>query len=164
MSYNEVMKKLKLYIETSVWNFLLAEDIPDKYAATKTLFLDVESGRYEIFISEVVIGEIENAPEEIYRKLRGMIDNYSPGVLVSNDESDKMIEAYLEAGLLSNNHLVGLSHLSIASANDVDMLISWNLRHIVKARTRKIVNAVNRLNGYHDIEICTPQEAIEDED
>ncbi|MEW5816143.1 MAG: hypothetical protein AB1798_12210 [Spirochaetota bacterium] len=158
------MKKLKLYIETSVWNFLLAEDIPDKYAETMAFFLDVESGRYEIFISEVVIGEIENAPEQINRRLRSLIDRYSPGFLSSDDESDNMIESYLTAGLLTSNHLTDLSHLAVASVNDMDMLISWNLRHIVKAQTRKIVNAVNRLNGYHDIEICTPKEAIEDED
>lgn len=157
------MKKLKLYIETSVWNFLLAEDVPDKHAATKSFFNNVVTGRYEIFISEVVMGEIENAPEKIQVKLRELIDHYSPGFLFSNDESDEMIEAYLEAGLLSNNHIVDLSHLAVASANDMDMMISWNLRHIVKARTRKIVNAVNRLNGYHDVDICTPREAIEDE-
>ena len=153
-----------MYIETSVWNFLFAEDIPDKYTATRAFFLDVESGRYEIFISEVVIGEIENAPEQINHRLRNLIDQYSPSFLFSDDESDNMIEAYLNAGLLSSNQLADLSHLAVASVNDMDMLISWNLRHIVKAQTRKIVNAVNRLNGYHDVEICTPKEAIEDED
>ncbi len=158
------MKKLKLYIETSVWNFLFAEDIPDKYAATKAFFLQVESGRYDIFISEVVIAEIETAPEQIHHKLRGLIVHYSPEFLSSGDESDNIIDAYLNAGLLSHSQFADLSHLAIASANDMDMLISWNLRHIVKARTRKIVNAVNRLNGYRDIDICTPQEVIEDED
>ena len=157
------MKRLKLYIETSVWNFLLAEDIPDKYEATKSFFLNIESGDYEIFISEVVMAEIENAPEQLYGKLQSLIDHYSPGFLLSGEESDNLTGAYLDAGLLTNNHLVDLSHLAVASVNDIDMLISWNLRHIVKARTRKIVNAVNRLNGYHEIDICTPQEAIEDE-
>jgi hypothetical protein len=32
------MKKLKLYIETSVWNFLIADDAPEKRAITEKLF------------------------------------------------------------------------------------------------------------------------------
>ncbi len=33
------MKKLKLYIETSAWNFVFAEDAPEKMAITKDFFM-----------------------------------------------------------------------------------------------------------------------------
>lgn len=158
------MKKLKLYIETSVWNFLFADDAPEKRASTEIFFSDVEAGRYDIFISEVVMAEIEEAPFEKYEKLRVAIERFSPKTLSSDNESDNMVEAYSAGGLLSPKNLIDLTHLSIASVNDMDILISWNMRHLVKARTRMLANAVNRLNGYHDIEICTPEEAIEYED
>jgi hypothetical protein len=45
------MKRLKLYLETSVWNFLFADDAPDKKAATEKLFSEIENGKYAIFIS-----------------------------------------------------------------------------------------------------------------
>ncbi|MEW5947577.1 MAG: hypothetical protein AB1742_15415 [bacterium] len=57
------MKKLKLYIETSVWNFLFADDAPEEKAVTERLFKDVEAGKYDIFISETVnveIGELSH--------------------------------------------------------------------------------------------------------
>lgn len=158
------MKKLKLYIETSVWNFLFADDALEKRTSTENFFIEVEAGRYDIFVSEVVMAEIEDAPRGKYEKLRSAIDRYSPKALSSDEESDYMVEAYLDGGLLSPKNLIDLTHLSIASVNDMDMLISWNLRHLVKARTRMLANAINRMNGYHDIEICTPGEAIEDED
>ena len=41
------MKKLKLYIETSAWNFLFAEDDPQKRAVTEAFFLEVKEGRYK---------------------------------------------------------------------------------------------------------------------
>ena len=158
------MKKLKHYVETSVWNFLFADDAPEKRTSTENFFIEVEAGRYDIFVSEVVMAEIEDAPGGKYGKLRSAIDRYSPKALSSDEESDYMVEAYLEGGLLSPKNLIDLTHLSIASVNDMDILISWNLRHLVKARTRMLANAINRMNGYHDIEICTPGEAIEDED
>ena len=158
------MKRLKAYIETSVWNFLLSDKAPEKRAATEVFFRSAETDRYRIFISEVVATEIDDAPTEIRMKLLSTIDRYTPEFLAPDEESDRMIEEYLNGGLLSNNHLVDLSHLAIASVNDMDMLVSWNLKHLVKSRTRMLANAINRKNGYHEIEICTPEEAIESED
>ena len=158
------MKKLKLYVETSVWNFLFADDAPEKRALTEAFFNEAEAGRHEIFISEVVMAEIEDAPDDIHEKLQSTIYRYTPRELSSNKESDYMVEAYLDGGLLTPNRSVDLTHLAIASVNDMDMLISWNLRHLVKARTRMLANAINRMNGYHDIEICTPGEVVEYED
>lgn len=43
-------------------------------------------------------------------------------------------------------------------------LISWNQRHLVKMRTYDLVNATNRVQGYYEIQIRTPQEVIEIED
>lgn len=36
----------------------------------------------------------------------------------------------------------------------------WNMEHMVKLKTRREVRAVNILEGYREIEICTPQEVI----
>jgi len=142
------MKRLKLYLETSVWNFLFAEDAPEKHASTEIFFAEVETGRYDIYISEVVMAEFEDAPKEKYEKLRSSIDHFSPKALSSDKESDNMVDAYLEDGILSPKNMIDLTHLSIASVNDMDMLISWNMRHLVKARTRMLANAINRMNGY----------------
>lgn len=52
------MRKLKLYLDTSVWNFFFADDAPEKRAVTKDFFDLVKQGQYEVFISEVVFKEI----------------------------------------------------------------------------------------------------------
>lgn len=46
------MKKLRLYLETSVWNFLFADDATEKKTATEKLFSEIGSGKYSIFISK----------------------------------------------------------------------------------------------------------------
>ena len=45
--------------------------------------------------------------------------------------------------------------------NGLEVIVSWNFEHIVKLKTRVMVNGINRLLGYHEIEICSPEEVIE---
>jgi len=49
-------------------------------------------------------------------------------------------------------------HIAIAVVNDVDYLISWNFKHLVKVNTRRIVNLTNILLGFNQIEIIAPPE------
>ena len=45
--------------------------------------------------------------------------------------------------------------------HDLDMVVSWNFRHMVKWRTRVSVNAIARPLAYREIEILSPLEVIE---
>ena len=54
-------------------------------------------------------------------------------------------------------------HIAIASVNDLEIVVSWNLEHMVKLKTRREIKAVNILEGYRELEICTPLEVIENE-
>lgn len=158
------MKRLKLYIETSVWNFLFEEDAVEKRAATESLFLEIEKGKYSIYISDIVMNEIKGASSEKQSMLTEIISKYRPAVLKESGISQILIQHYLRNELLSVNHLADLGHVAIASVNQMDILVSWNMRHIVKHRTRVMVNALNQLFGYHTLEICTPEEVISSDD
>jgi len=57
------MKRLKIYIETSVWNFLFADDAPEKKDVTEKFFSILVESKYELYASEVVLAEIDDAPK-----------------------------------------------------------------------------------------------------
>ena len=40
-----------------------------------------------------------------------------------------------------------------AASEDVDVLLSWNFKHIVKLQTRRVVSATSRVAGYKEIEM-----------
>jgi len=42
----------------------------------------------------------------------------------------------------------------------MDYLLSWNFRHIVKIKTRKIINDVNISLRHPELKIITPAEII----
>lgn len=155
------MKKLKLYLETSVWNFLLADDAPDLRDITLRFFNEITAGKYEIFISDLVITEINRTKDESKRdKLLETLNQHSPILLSPNDEVAHFAEK------LINNEVVPLKyrddsvHISYAVVNELDVLVSWNLTHIVKFKTKVKVNALAALDGYKGILISTPEEVI----
>jgi len=52
-------------------------------------------------------------------------------------------------------------HIATATVAGVDLLVSWNFKHIVNARRIRAFNGVNVRAGYSQIDIRTPREAIE---
>ncbi len=153
------MKKLKLYVETSVWNFLFADDAPEKKRDTKRFFEEVASGEYELFISELVIEEIDDAPELLKSRLLAVIADLEPEKLEITGEIRQLASKYAESGVVPQKAYRDLVHLAAATVNNMDFLVSWNLAHIVRMKTKVGINAVNAIEGYRDINICTVMEA-----
>jgi hypothetical protein len=54
-------------------------------------------------------------------------------------------------------------HIAIATVARVDVLVSWNFRHIVNLQRIRGYNSVNLRMGYPMIEIRTPREVLADE-
>ena len=52
-------------------------------------------------------------------------------------------------------------HIAIAAVNGLDVLVSWNCKHIVRYKTKKLVNIINEIAGYKRLEFNTPREVIE---
>ncbi|MFH1539671.1 MAG: PIN domain nuclease [bacterium] len=157
------MKKLKLYIETSVWNFLFADDAPEKQLETNRFFEEIQSGDYELFISGLVLAEIERAQESVRDKLLGKIDEIEPEVLTITGEVDELALKYAGARFLSEKAFDDLTHVAVATVNRMDFLVSWNLKHIVKVKTITGINEVNLSEGYRELKVCTVQGVIIDE-
>ena len=44
--------------------------------------------------------------------------------------------------------------------HELGVLVSWNFEHLVKLKTRVGVNGLNRLLGYREIEIVSPEEVV----
>jgi hypothetical protein len=53
-----MVKRLVIYLDTSVLNFLFAEDAPEKRDITLEFFEGVSQGKYEVYISDAVIADV----------------------------------------------------------------------------------------------------------
>lgn len=158
---NFVMKIPKIYFDTSIFNFAIADDVPQEREVTLKLLDEVKDGKYEVFISEVVIGEINRAPQTTVVKLRDWIKKVDPEELTLDDNARALSEEYIEKGVIPAKYEDDAFHIAIASVNNLDVIVSWNFTHIVKLKTRREVAVINTLMGYKPIEICSPQEVID---
>jgi len=156
------MRKLKVYLETTLFNYYFDED-RDAHADTITLFEECAAGKFEPFTSLYVIDEIEGAPGDKRSKMIALIERYNITVLSASDETDNLARRYIAEGALPQGSLSDASHIASASVNALDMIISLNFRHIVRDRTIKLTGAINTLLGYPAVEINSPMEVIDDE-
>lgn len=111
-------------------------------------------------ISDVTLGELEDAPKYV-RELIGTIpENYKEIVLL-NDEARELSAIYLKERIVTPKSLLDTRHIAIATINRVDILVSWNFKHIVNYKRIRLYNSVNLKYGYPVLEIRTPREVIE---
>ena len=157
------MKRLRLYLETSVWNFYFADDAPEKRAETLKLFEEIRGGKYEVYVSELVIAEIDNAQEAKRTILKKLMDDYQPLELEMDGSVEELSDKYLSANIVPSKYENDVLHIAYAVAHDMDVVVSWNMKHIVKLKTRMEINGINRIYGYKEIELCTPEEVIDNE-
>lgn len=157
------MRKPRIYIETSVWNFLFADDAPDKMNDTILFFDELRSGDYELYISQMVLKEINRAPEPRKSKLLDKIKEYEPEELDITGEVDSLVLKYMEDGFMPLKAYEDLIHAAVASVNNMDFLVSWNLSHIVKVKNIMGINRVNVVEGYRELKISTVWGVLQNE-
>jgi hypothetical protein len=51
-------------------------------------------------------------------------------------------------------------HIAFAITHEIDFLLSWNFKHIVRRKTKDVVRMVTGISGYRDLEIFTPPELL----
>jgi len=71
-------------------------------------------------------------------------------------ESRKLAEEHIAEGAIGSDYPEDSLHIAIATLNEMDYILSWNFRHIVRMKTRRVVDIVNLIRGYSDIEIVSP--------
>jgi predicted nucleic acid-binding protein len=155
------MTKLKLYLETSVWNFCFANDAPDRQTTTLQFFEQLKQGVYDIFVSEVVFQEIDQASPEKRALLHTLITEYQPETLEINPQALHLVSQYLAQGALPTTAEADATHAAVATVYELDALISWNLKHLANLYKMAKINAVNSRVGYpKKLELITPLEVL----
>jgi predicted nucleic acid-binding protein len=153
------LKRLRLYIETSVWNFYFADDAPEKRDVTIQLFDLVERGKYDINISAVVLEEISRASAEKQARLLQLIQSCHPKELALTEEVLRLADRYIQEQALPSRAADDAKHVAAATYYAVDALIGWNLKHLANLNKRRMIQSVNVKEGFlSPLEILTPME------
>jgi predicted nucleic acid-binding protein len=120
------------------------------------------NGKIRVILSDLLEKELENAPKHI-REFFNQFPESQIERIAATEDSDKLAEQYIVAGVVGKASLDDCQHIAIATLTNADVLVSWNFKHIVNIRRIQGYNGVNLLHGYKNIEIRTPAEVIYDE-
>ena len=154
------MKKLKLYLDTSVISHLSAPDTPEKMADTLALWEEIKRGKYDVLISDITFEELDRCSEPKRSLLNRYISEVDFENPVETSESGELLASYLRYEVLSARNRDDLRHIALATIFACDVIVSWNFKHFVNINTINKVQAVNRLQGYPEIKILPPSMII----
>jgi len=150
------MFRSRVYIDTSVVGGCLDEEFKE---TSLQLFDEFEKGIKILVISDVLLFELEKAPDDVKSILEKVPALHIEYVSL-NKESNYLAKAYLEEGAVAKKSLSDARHIAIAVVERADLLVSWNFKHIVNINRIHLFNAVNLKLGYPVLEIRSPREVL----
>ena len=151
--------KPRIYTDTSVLGGCEDDEFRDPSRRLLEAFV---SGELTLVLSELVLRELEAAPEHV-RMVVGRVPDMHVEALRLSREAEELAAAYIEEGAIGVRMRADALHIALATVARVDVLVSWNFKHIVNLRRIHAYNGVNLKVGYPILEIRTPREVPGDE-
>jgi hypothetical protein len=148
------MKKLQIYVDTSVLGGCFE---PEFALWSNGLVADFHAGAFIPVLSALLEAELRRAPESVravYSELLALTGESIP----VNDEALDLLAAYEAHAVLGSKLRSDMLHIALATVADVDLLVSWNFKHIVRFDKIRLFNAVNLEQGYKALSIHSPRE------
>ena len=153
-----VYGKLRVYADTSVIGGCLDEEFS---GPSRRLIERCARGDATLVVSDLTLDELENAP----RAVQDVLGNLGAGayeVISVNQEIRALAEGYIESGALGAKMRSDARHIAAATVARVDVLASWNFRHIVNSRRIRLYNEVNRRMRYPETDVLSPKQLEEE--
>lgn len=148
---------MKIYLDTSVMSALFDDKNSERKVLTEEFFSKI--GIYDVYISELTVAEIEKTPDQTLRsKMKQVVKGFS--VLEISESVEELAKEYVKYGAIPESNPENAYHVAIAVLKEMDYLLSWNFRHIVRRRTKDIVKMVNTLRNLKPVEKMTPGELL----
>ena len=151
------MMKPRIYIDTSIVGGFFDREFEME---TKALFECLEKKEVVFVISSVLDDELKNAPPHIQNLLKNYDDDCFERVELTPD-AEHLADCYIAEHVVGKTCLDDCRHIAIATLNGVNVLASWNFKHIVNLNRIRGYNSVNMKNGYMTLEIRNPKELID---
>ena len=151
--------KPRIYTDTSVIGGCEDDEFREPSRRLLEAFI---RGDLMLVLSELTLLELETAPLEV-RGVIGRVPQVHIELLTLSPEVEELAAGYIEDGAIGSGMRADALHIALASVARVDVLVSWNFRHIVNLKRIHAYNAVNLKKGYPLLEIRTPREVPGDE-
>jgi len=144
----------RIYVDTSV----LGGCVDAEFSPwSNGLVEDFRRGVFRAVLSDVIAEEIGRAPATVQAVYQELLNLGAEVVSVSSDVLH-LVAAYEARAILGPRFRNDLLHIALATVASVDVLVSWNFRHIVRLDRIQLFNEVNAAQGRAILTIYSPRE------
>ncbi|MBV8251344.1 MAG: PIN domain-containing protein [Chitinophaga sp.] len=147
---------IKVYADTSVIGGCFDKEFKEY---SLRLMEEFRLGSKRLVVSDLVMLELEPAREEIKLKIEEIPDDYKIQI-DENTKASELAETYISEGAINSKDHNDALHIALATVNNIDILASWNFKHIVNQDRILQYNAINLRFGYNVLKIQTPLEIL----
>lgn len=134
---------------------------PEFARDSQTVWQYFIKGRHHLVISQLTLEELKGVPQKVRDRLKQVPKEHQI-VLPNSPQALELAQMYLKRGILGGGSFADALHVAFATIGRVDLVLSWNFKHIVNVRRIRLFQAVNLEQGYGIIDIRSPKEVLED--
>jgi predicted nucleic acid-binding protein len=146
----------RIYIDTSVVGGFFDEEFS---VATQALFERLKKGEVVFVVSDLLKKELIRAPLHVQELFQNYEENCFEHIELT-EEAKNLANDYIAEKVVGKSSLEDCQHIAMATIYKVDVLASWNFKHIVNLDRIKGYNGINLKNGYAILEIRNPKELV----
>ncbi|MDI1354295.1 MAG: PIN domain-containing protein [bacterium] len=147
----------RFYIDTSV----IGGVFDTEFEEHSTILMEkIKLGQIKAVLSDVTESEIMRARKEIRDFYESLPKSSIEFVEITKD-AVLLADNYIREKVVGKTSRNDCLHIGIATTNRVDILVSWNFKHIVNIYRIRGYNSVNLKLGFPPLEIRSPKEIVE---
>ena len=154
---------MRVYVESKIPSYVVARPARDLLQAARQQLAkdwwEFEREKHELFTSQLVLDEIAFGDKEM--AARRLEATRSVPLVRATDEVKGLAAKILASGLLPATASSDATHIVLASVCEMDILLTWNSRHIANAAIRERLRKIVEAAGFALPVICTPEELME---
>jgi hypothetical protein len=150
----------RVYIDTSVIGGCIDNEFKEW---SGKLFNEFRNGRKVAVISDITLDELDLAPGKVQKILKQIPEKFLE-IVESNQDTEQLARYYIVSGAITEKFYLDGLHIAIATCYNVNVLASWNFRHIVNLDKIRKYNSVNLEQGYNILEIRSPRDIVKFEE
>ena len=130
---------------------------------TTLLFEKVKLGQIICVYSDLSETELQKAPQRVKDYFADLPKEHMQFIEVTEDAYE-LAQKYLDEKVVGQTSADDCRHIATATLNKVDILVSWNFKHIVNVFKIRGYNSINLRCGYSQLDIRSTKEIVYNED
>ena len=150
----------RFYMDTSIFGGLFDLEFEKE---TTLLFEKIKLGQVICVYSNLTESELSRAPLRVRRLFEDLDEKFKEKIQVT-PEALILAQEYIKEKVVGETSLDDCIHIATATIGKVDLLVSWNFKHIVNVYRIRGYNSVNLKLGFSILNIHSPKEIVGYED